>query len=191
MLMRSTYILATALILMPTMANACGSAAQQFWSYILESDRATLESFLDSQQCSGDLKYSPDAADPYVALVLINAARAGVDKGVFENVLSRFNCVAQLSNRSGYQTIVDYVGEERFGELCKEENHRRVYVVSADGGANLRKTPSIDGQKIGAVGNGAVAVDGIRDGEWIKVTTYLGEGYMHESTLRPYLPPSD
>lgn len=57
-------------------ANACGSAAQQFWPYILEADKDHLETFLQEQQCSGDLKFSPNAADPYVAIVLINAARA-------------------------------------------------------------------------------------------------------------------
>ena len=187
----TALILVIGQFLAPAVANACGSAAQQFWSLILEADKDRLEAFLKEQQCSGDLKFSPDAADPYVAIVLINAARAGVDKRVFEGVLTRFNCVAQLSNRSGYQTIIDYVGEDRFGELCRGEDLRRVYVVTAEGGANLRASPDIDGQKIGAVANGAVAINASEDGEWIKVTTYVGEGYMHESTLRPYLPQDD
>jgi len=191
MIKHTALILVFALFFAPSTVNACGSPAQQFWSNILEAEKSRLEAFLKEQQCSGDLKYSPDAADPYVAIVLINAARAGVNTRIFEGVLTRFNCVAQLSNRSGYQAIIDYVGQDRYDELCRDEDLRRVYVVAADGGANLRASPSLDAQKIGAVANGAVAINGIQEGEWIKVTTYMGDGYMHESTLRHYIPPDD
>jgi hypothetical protein len=116
----------------------------------------------------------------------MNAAHAGVSKDIFESVLSRFNCVAQLENRTGYQVIIDYVGQERFAEICSPERLDRVYVVKAQGGANLRASPSMDGEKVGTVAQGSVAIDGELHGEWIKVKTYAGEGYMHESTLRAY-----
>ncbi len=171
-------------------ASACGSTAQQFFSHSFETDKARLEQFFAEQQCIDDLRFAPDSADPLVALVLVNAADAGVDKRLYENVLTRFNCVAQIRRRSAsaYQTIIDYVGEDRYAELCPEERLRRVYVVAADGGANLRATPDSRGERIGAIAQGVVANDGVRMGEWIHVTTHVGEGYMHESTLRLYLP---
>ena len=183
----ATRFLALVLLAAPLEAIACGSVAQSFWGMILESDKGRLESFLQSHACSGELKFSPDRADPYVAVVLMNAAHAGVSKDVYEEVLSRFNCVAQLNNRTGYQVLIDYVGPERFSEICSPKKLERVYVVKAQGGANLRASPSMDGEKVGTVAQGVVAIDGERDGEWIKVTTYAGEGYMHESTLRAYL----
>ncbi|MGB5335525.1 MAG: SH3 domain-containing protein, partial [Woeseiaceae bacterium] len=175
------------LIMLPLESFACGSVAQSFWGMILESDKGRLETFLQSHACSGELKFSPDRADPYVAVVLMNAAHAGVSKDVFESVLLRFNCVAQLKNRSGYQVLIDYVGQERFSEICSSEKLDRVYIVKAQGGANLRASPSLDGEKVGTVAQGSVAINGELHGEWIKVETYAGEGYMHESTLRNYL----
>ena len=172
----------------PLESFACGSVEQSFWSMMLEVDKDRLETFLESQVCSGELDFSPGKSDPYVAVVLINSAHAGVSKDIFGRVLSRFNCVAQLKNRSGYKVLVDYVGEERFNTICDSARLSRVYVVTAQDGANIRKSPSKDGEKIGAIAQGSVAVDGEVNGEWIKVRTYMGEGYMHESTLRSYLP---
>lgn len=183
----ATRLIALFLLAAPLDAFACGSVAQSFWGMILESDKGRLESFLQSHACSGELDFSPDRADPYVAVVLMNAAHAGVSKDIFEKVLSRFNCVAQLKNRSGYQVFIDYVGPERFVEICNPEKLKRVYVVKAQGGANLRASPSMDGEKVGTVAQVVVAIDGEPQGEWIKVKTYSGEGYMHESTLRAYL----
>jgi len=183
----ATRIFAFVLLFLPLESFACGSVAQSFWGMILESDKGRLETFLESHACSGELKFSPDRADPYVAVVLMNAAHAGVSKDVFESVLSRFNCVAQLKNRSGYQVLVDYVGQERFSEICSSEKIDRVYVVKSQGGANLRASPSLDGEKVGTVAQGSVAINGEPHGEWVKVETYAGEGYMHESTLRTYL----
>jgi hypothetical protein len=117
----------------------------------------------------------------------MNAAHAGVSKNIFESVLSRFNCVAQLKNRTGYKVLIDYVGQERFAEICPPGMLDRVYVVKAQGGANLRASPAMNGEKVGTVAQGSVAVDGEPHGEWIKVKTYAGEGYMHASTLRAYL----
>lgn len=180
-------LVALVVLAAPLEATACGSVAQSFWGMILESDKDRLESFLQSQACSGELKFSPDRADSYIAVVLMNAAHAGVSKDIYETVLSRFNCVARLGKRTGYQVIVEYVGAERLSEICSRERLERVYVVKAEGGANLRASPSINGDKIGTVAQGVVAVDGESDGEWIKVRTYAGEGYMHATTLRPYL----
>ncbi len=87
--------------------------------------------------------------------------------------------------------LVDYVGQERFSEICSSERLGRVYVVKSQGGANLRATPSLDGEKVGTVAMGSVAINGEPHGEWVKVETYAGEGYMHESTLRTYLNPGD
>lgn len=183
----ATHIFALILLLLPLESFACGSVAQSFWGMILESDKGRLETFLESHACAGELKFSPDRADPYVAVVLMNAAHTGVSKDIFESVLSRFNCVAQLKNRSGYQVLVDYVGQERFSEICSSEKLDRVYVVKSQGGANLRASPSLDGEKVGTVAQGSVAINGETHGEWVKVETYAGEGYMHESTLRNYL----
>lgn len=182
-----TRFFALILVVLPLESFACGSAAQAFWGMILESDKNRLETFLQSQACSGELDFEPDRADPYVAVVLMNAAHAGVSRDIFESVLLRFNCVAQLKNRTGYQVLVDYVGQERFNEICSAEKLDRVYIVKAQGGANLRASPSIDGEKVGTVAQGSVAINGEPDGEWIKVKTYAGVGYMHASTLRAYL----
>lgn len=183
----STQLFALMLLVVPLESFACGSVAQSFWGMILESEKDRLETFLQSHACSGELEFSPDRADPYIAVVLMNAAHAGVSKEIFEKVLSRFNCVAQLKNRTGYQVLVNYVGPERFAKICSSDKLDRVYIVKAQGGANLRASPAMDGEKVGTVAHGSVAVDGERNGEWIKATTYAGEGYMHESTLRAYL----
>ena len=184
---RLATLFATLVVLcIPLESFACGSAAQSFWSMILESDKSRLETFLKSQACSGELKFSPDEADPYVAVVLMNAAHAGVSKEIIERALSRFNCLAQLNERTGYQVLIDYVGQERFDKICDSDDLTLVYVVKAQGGANLRASPSTDGKKSGAVAQGSVAINGEPHGERIKVKTYIGEGFMHESTLRSY-----
>jgi hypothetical protein len=183
----ATQVFALLLLVAPLDSLACGSVAQSFFGMLLEADKDRLETFLRSQDCFGELDFLPDEADPYVAVVLMNAAQAGVSKDLFEHVLSRFNCVAQLRNRTGYQVLVDYVGADRFAEICSPEKLQRVYVVVARGGANLRASPSVDGKKIGTVAQGSVAIDGEPHGEWMKVKTYSGEGFMHESTLRPYI----
>ena len=161
----STHFLALVLLVVPLESFACGSVAQSFFGMILERDKDRLEAFLRSHACSGELKFSPDRADPYVAVVLMNAADLGVSKDIFEKVLSRFNCVAQLNNRTGYQVLIDYIGQEQFAKNCSPEKLDRVYVVKAQGGANLRASPSIDGRKVGTVAQGSVAVNGERHNE--------------------------
>lgn len=171
----------------PVAAPACGSVAQAFASMMLEADKDRLESFLESQACHDNLKFSPHRADRHVAIVLMNSAHAGVSKNLFGDVLARFNCVARLRSRSGYQVLVNYLGAERFAEVCDADKLDRVYVVTASGGANLRASPSMVGEKLAAVADGVVANDGKQHGEWLEVTTYLGRGFLHESTLTKYL----
>ncbi|MFK7885753.1 MAG: SH3 domain-containing protein [Gammaproteobacteria bacterium] len=185
------YCLGFFLATMMAESFACGGVAHSFYRLKLETDRTVLERFLQTQACSGDLQFFPDLADAQVYTVLQHAAEAGVAMDVFERVLSRFHCVAKLADRPGYRKIVDYVGDEKMSALCAPEALARVYVVKASGGANLRASQSIDAAKVGAVQQGAVAVNDESEGDtsaqWIKVRTYAGEGYMHRSTLRTYL----
>lgn len=83
--------------------------------------------------------------------------------------------------------IVDYIGKAQVQELCPEQQLRRVYVVLAAGGANLRNAPSVDAPKNGAIAEGTAVEDGVTEGDWVHVKTHMGSGYMHVSTLRPYL----
>ena len=80
-----------------------------------------------------------------------------------------------------------YIGPRRFAEACDPEVLARIYVVKAKGGANLRSGPALTASKIGAIAEGAAVRNGVRDGDWVHVNTYLGNGYIHISTLRPYL----
>jgi len=166
---------------------ACGGVAHAFHRMKLETDPERLEAFLQTQTCSEELHFFPELADRPVFAVLKNAAAAGVSVDLFERVLTRFNCVAKLADQPDYRVIMDYVKPDRFAALCAPEALARVYIVQVTSGANLRATPSIRGAKVGAVQFGAIALEGEVSGEWIKVRTYMGEGYMHESTLRKYL----
>ena len=96
--------------------------------------------------------------------------------------------MAGLAPYSAHRRIVDYIGGERVNELCPEDELRRIYVVAAEGGANLREGPASDSPKIGALSDGVAVENGRVDGDWIHVDTFMGAGYMHRSTLRQYLP---
>ena len=163
----------------PLESSACGSTAQEFFSYLLEADRSRLETFLTSQSCASEAKYSPTEADPYIALVLINAIDAGVDRKTIESVFVRYNCTSTVRNRTAYARIVDYLGEDRFAEVCDIESLRRMYIVQAEGGANVREEPSTEARKTGVVAEGSLVKNARIDGDWLLVDTYSGTGYMH------------
>ena len=154
---------------------------------MLETDRDNLEAILSSHSCNEPAKYSPDDADEFITLVLLHAVQAEVPAEAIEPVFARYHCVAKLAPYPAHRDIVEYLGESRVKELCPGEQIRRVYVVVSGGGANLRDAPSLDADKIGAVAEGAAVENGVVEGDWIHVKTYLGSGYMHVSTLRPYL----
>ena len=168
-------------------AEACGTVAQSFFSHSLETDRPRLESFLDSASCGDEEKYSPERADPVIALVLANSARAGVPATKIERVLTRFNCAATARDQPAYAKIIDYLGTTRYREVCGFSALARMLIVSSSGGANLRTAPSTSAPKLGAIAEGALVKNAERDGEWLLVDTFLGRGYMHESTLKSYV----
>jgi len=168
-------------------AEACGSVAQSFFSYSLETDRSRLESFLDTQSCGNEERYSPERADPVIAVVLANATRAGVPAKTIERVLTRFNCVATARDKPGYAKIVDYLGTTRYEEVCDLKALTRMRLVSSSGGANVRAAPSTSARRLGAVAEGALVKNAEQDGEWFLVDSFLGRGYMHGSTLKPYV----
>jgi hypothetical protein len=171
----------------PSESYACGSVAQSFWSNLLESDKSRLESFLKSQSCSDAEGYSPERAEPYIALVLLNAINAGVPQQTIEATLKLFNCASTVRERTVYGKIVEFLGEERFSEVCDVEALSRMYIVRASGGANLREAPSTSAAKLGAVAEGTLVKDAVLKGDWLLVDSYRGRGYMHKSTLKPYL----
>lgn len=187
MLRSAPIVLSLLFAFSPDKLLACGSTAQQFWSYTLEADKSKLESFLTEQSCVSEAKYSPVEAEPYIALVLINAIDAGVSRDTIELVFKRYNCASTVRNRSAYRKIVDFLGEERFSEICDLETLRRMHVVRADGGANVRSEPNKQADKVGVVAEGALVKNGKIDGDWVLVDTYSGTGYMHSSILRPYI----
>jgi len=186
MLRSAPIVLSLLFAFAPDKLLACGSTAQQFWSYTLEADKSKLESFLREQSCASEAKYSPVEAEPYIALVLINAIDAGVPRETIESVFKRYNCASTVRNRSAYRKIVDFLGEERFSEVCDLQTLRRMYVVRATGGANVRSEANKQAAKVGVVAEGALVKNGKIDGDWILVETYSGTGYMHSSTLIPY-----
>ena len=172
---------------LPAPSIACGTVAKSFSAVMLETDRESLEAILSSHSCSEPATYSPDDADEFIALVLLHAVQAEVPAEAIEPVFARYHCIAKLARYPAHRDIVAYLGESRVKELCPNEQLRRVYVVVSDGGANLREGPSLDAAKIGAVAEGASVEQGTVEGDWIHVKTYLGRGYMHVSTLRPYM----
>ena len=176
---------------LPLDSSACGSTAQHFWSYTLEADRVRLQTFLESESCASEAEYSPIRAEPYIAIVLINAIDAGVDRETIEAVFERYNCVSSVRNRTAYQRIVEYLGDDRYAEICDVEAFRKMYVVASDGGANIRKEPSTDAQKVGVKAEGTLVRNGEKRGDWFFVDTDKGPGYMHSSTLTPYIPDED
>jgi hypothetical protein len=162
--------------------------AKSFSAIMLEADRERLESFLDAQSCDEPARYSPYDADQYIVAVLMHAVQAGVPVEIVESVFAKYHCVAQLAPWSGHRLVVDYIGGRRVQEICPEDQLRRLYVVVADGGANLREGPANDSPKIGAIAEGVAVENGWIEGDWIHVVTFMGSGYMHRSTLRQYLP---
>ena len=172
-------------------AHACGSVAQSFSAMMLETDKARLETFLEDHTCAEPARYSPDTADRYIAVVLLHAVRAGVSVDLVATVFGRYHCVARLAPYSGHRQIMDYIGKKRVLQMCPEDKLLRLYIVSAEGGANLRRAPGEDAAVIGAMAEGVAVENGWSGGEWIRVDTYLGRGYMHRSTLRHYIPPID
>ena len=191
-LKNNTLVLPCLLVLglvsfLPTPGMACGTVAKSFSAMMLETDRESLEAILLSHSCNEPAKYSPDDADEFIALVLLHAVQAKVPAEAIEPVFARYHCIAKLAPYPAHRDIVAYLGESRVRELCPNEQLRRVYVVVSDGGANLREGPSVDAVKIGAVAQGASVEQGTVEGDWIHVKTYLGSGYMHVSTLRPYM----
>ena len=187
----SRYLLAAIVILVvwfPMPVSACGSVFKSFSAMMLEADKDRLESFLTAQSCNEPAEYSPNNADQYIALVLMHAVQARVSVNIVESVFAKYHCVAKLRPYSGHRQIVDYIGGARVNEICPEDEVRRLYVVAADGGANLRVGPTSDSQKIRAIAEGVAVENGRIEGEWIRVDTFMGTGYMHESTLRKYLP---
>ncbi|HNP64390.1 MAG TPA: SH3 domain-containing protein [Woeseiaceae bacterium] len=181
------FTVAFYLVADPGESHACGSVAQSFWSNVLEADQSRLDTFLKSQSCGDAVKYSPEHAEPYIALVLLNAIDAGVPKQTIEDTFKAFNCVSTVRHRSAYKKFVEFFGEERFLEICDSEALARMFIVQASGGANLRSAPSTSAEKLGAVAEGALVKDAQPEGDWFLVESYLGRGYMHKSTLRPYL----
>jgi len=184
-------LLAAAAILaffVPEPTFGCGSVSKSFSATMLEADKDRLEAFLTAHSCNEPAKYSPNDADQYIAVVLLHAVHAGVSVDIVESVFSKYHCVAQLESHSAHQRIVGYIGSERVQELCPEEELRRLYVVATNGGANLREGPASDSPKIGAVAEGVAVENGRIEGNWIRVETFMGTGYMHRSTLRRYLP---
>ncbi len=187
----SRSLLAVAVILAyfaPEPTFACGSVFKSFSATMLEVDKERLESFLTAHSCNEPANYSPNHADQYIAVVLLHAVQAGVSVDIVESVFAKYHCVARLAPYSSHRRIVDYIGGERVQELCPEEELRRIYIVAADGGANLREGPVADSPKIGAVAEGVAVENGQVEGDWIRVETFMGTGYMHRSTLRQYLP---
>ena len=174
-------------LISPVPSFACGTVAKSFSALMLETEKDSLEAILSSHSCNTPAKYSPDDADEFVALVLLHAVQAGVPAEIIEPVFAKYHCVAQLAPYPAHRVIVNYIGKARVHELCPEQKLRRVYVVLADGGANLRSGPSVDTPKIGTIAEGAAVEDGIVEGDWVHVKTHWGSGYMHGSTLRPYL----
>ena len=168
-------------------ASACGSVTQHFRVMSRETDAQKLDAFLDRYSCVPTVAYAPDSADTYIALVLINASRARVSKDKVASVLATFNCASLARALPGYVEIAAYIGVERFASACDPEVLSRIYIVVADGGANLRREPALSASKIGAIAEGIAVRDGKRQGDWVLVDTYLGAGYMHISTLKSYL----
>jgi len=182
LLVFAVYLVAT-----PNQVQACGTVAQSFWSNVLEADKTQLESFLKSQTCSDAERYAPEQAEPYIAIVLINAIDAGVSEQTIEAAFTQFNCVSTVRRRTAYNRIIEFVGKERFSKICDAEALGRMYIVKASGGANLRRAPSISADKLGAVAEGTLVKDAEPEGEWFFVHSYRGSGYVHQSTLKPYL----
>ncbi|MEM7430382.1 MAG: SH3 domain-containing protein [Pseudomonadota bacterium] len=185
--MTKWIVLVGALFLVPGVSVACGSVEDMFERMRFETDKAPLESFLEDFSCGTPSKYSPERADTYIAMVLINAARARVSKDKVQATLSSFNCAYSARHYHGYVEIKAYLGDKRFGAACDLDVIERVYVVTANGGANLRTKPSISAPKLGAIAEGVAVRNGTEESEWVLVDTYLGRGYMHVSTLRRYV----
>ena len=173
-------------ILLPGAAAACGTVGQAFFTYVIDTDKDRLEQFLTTEACGTAEGYSPEEADRLIAQVLINAIESGVSRNVIEPVLRKYNCAYRARDRWPYKKIVEFVGTDRFDEFCDVSSLQKMYVVSAAGGANVRKSPSLSARKLGAIGDGVLVKNARREGEWLLVDTYIGTGYVHESIVEPY-----
>lgn len=168
-------------------AFACGSVAQNFGAYEQNKNKTKVEAFLKSQACGSDDSYSPLHAEPVIARVLANAIEIGVPGENIEGVFKKYNCLYTARHQEIYRKISDFLGEGKFAKYCNLEKFKKMYVVSSDGGANLRSKPSKTAKKLGTVAESVLVTNGKVYGDWILVDTYSGTGYMHSSTLKPYI----
>lgn len=174
-------------ITIANVAFACGSVEKNFGIYQAHTNKSEVESFLKSQSCGSAVNYSPLYAEPVIARVLANAIGLGVSEENIEGVFKRYNCLSTTRNQEEYRKIADFLGQDKLENDCNPEKFKKMYIVSSISGANLRAEPSKKAKKIGTVAESVLVTNGTVHGDWVLVDTYSGTGYMHSSTLKPYL----
>ncbi|MBK9584727.1 MAG: SH3 domain-containing protein [Alphaproteobacteria bacterium] len=166
---------------------ACGSVEKNFGVYVQNKSKSKVEVFLKSQSCGSDETYSPLYAEPVIARVLANAIDLGVSRESIEGVFKKYNCLSLARNQDVYKKITDFVGKEKLTRYCDPAKFRKMFIVISEGGANLRSKPTMQAKIIGTVAESVLVTNGTVYGDWVLVDTYSGTGYMHASTLMPYI----
>ncbi len=168
-------------------AFACGSIEKHFGTYEQHKNKSEVEAFLKTQTCGSADSYSPLYAEPVIARVLANAIDLEVSKDVIQKVFKIYNCLSFARHQDEHRKILKFLGQDKLSGLCNPDSLRKMYIVSSAGGANLRGKPDKKAKKVGAVAESVIVKNGRVYGDWVLVDTYKGTGYMHISTLMPYI----
>lgn len=144
-----------------------------------------------------------DCADSYKAptddLLLLPIVKDALERSrevakLAEQVFKNYNHLWGARLEPGYAAVLKRVtGEPGYRKL---EKYRNWYWVTARSGANLRKSPSLEGRVVTAVKYGMQVMATAQKGEWILVRP-VGpgsidprfenkSGYIHQSLVKKY-----
>ncbi len=163
---------------------ACGSVSQNMQMYWTMGTLESKETFLLEQSCYQHMNYSPLRADPIITSVVSDAINIGVKKAVINKAIDSFNCMYGAYHLDEYENVSRYILENGMEATCNTSRLDASYIVTTQGGVNLRSKPSTSGSKIGTVAEGVLVMVLRIEGSWAYVESYAGKGYIYLPLLQ-------
>jgi len=166
--------------------HTCGNTAEHFYRYWDLESKAKKIKLLEVLGCNQPSNYAPRSADPIITRVLADALNNDVPSKTIKMVLTNYHCAYGGRNLTEYQTIKNFITEQKYAEFCDIERLQRIYIVKSKGGAVFRSAPSVSSERLDAIAEGAFVEVEDSVGEWAKIKYAGVYGYVFKPLLSAY-----
>ena len=85
-------------------------------------------------------------------------------------------------DKKNYQNLLNLLSKQERDRFCTPINKR--YNVYSRSGGTIRARPDINSKRIASIPSGNTVIATGQEGEWVKMYSRWGDGYMHESIFK-------